>query len=221
MTGRALAIVVMARAPRPGPVKTRLQPLLGPDGCARLQDRLIRHTVALAQQVAPGSTHLAIDGPAVELCDLVPDTVRVLRQRGDDLGARMTAAVHDVARHHAGPIVVIGTDAPTMTTTHLSDAANRVESDEDIVFGPALDGGYYLIAMHQPRPEVFAIDVRLWGGPEVLSASVAAASVSGLRTGFLTGLRDLDTPRDAEAFLHERQLPADIADALSVMGAVR
>ncbi len=84
----------------------------------------------------------------------------------------------------------------------------------DTVFGPALNGGYYLVGMARPLPELFAIDPALWGGPQVLAASRHAARDAGLRVGQLPALRDLDTPQDAAEFLAEGALPEDIAALL-------
>jgi len=115
----------MAKAPRAGLVKTRLHPLLGPQGCAHLQTGLIRRTVLVAQLVAPTRTYLAldsVDSPG-ELVGVVPAGVTVLPQSGPDLGSRMSIAAADVFRDHRGPLLLIGTDAPTLTASHLRRAA--------------------------------------------------------------------------------------------------
>ncbi len=218
MSPPEVAVLVMAKAPRAGLVKTRLHPLLGPDGCARLQVGLIRRTVLVAQLVAPTRTYLALDAldsdgldrPG-ELVGVVPAGVTVLPQSGPDLGSRMRIAAADVFRDHRGPLLLIGTDAPTLTASHLRRAAEWLVAGHDAVFGPALDGGYYLVGMNGPLPALFTIDPALWGGPQVLTASLAAAREAGLRVGELPALRDLDTPQDAAAFLTEGDLPADIA----------
>jgi len=211
-----VAVLVMAKTPRAGLVKTRLHPLLGPQGCAHLQTGLIRRTVLLAQLVAPTRTYLAldaVDSPG-ELVAVVPAGVTVLPQSGPDLGSRMSIAAEDVCRDHRGPLLLIGTDAPTLTASHLRRAAELLVAGQDAVFGPALDGGYYLVGMNGPCPALFTIDPALWGGPQVLTASLAAAHQAGLRVGQLPVLRDLDTPQDAAAFLAEGDLPADIAALL-------
>jgi len=84
-----VAVLVMAKAPRAGLVKTRLHPLLGPQGCARLQAVLIRRTVQVAQLVAPTRTYLALDAvdPPGELGGVVPAGVTVLPQSGPISGA--------------------------------------------------------------------------------------------------------------------------------------
>lgn len=220
MTASEAAVLVMARAPIPGQVKTRLQPRLGAAGCARLQEALIHHTVRLAQRVAPTSTYLALDPlDTAGLAGVIPPGVPIIAQHGADLGARMCAAIGEVVGGHPRPVVVIGTDAPTLSEAKLRTAAHRVASADHVVFGPALDGGYYLVALECPQPAVFAIGPRLWGGPTVLSASLAAARAARLRVGLLEPLRDLDTPADVKAFLRAGDLPAAIADLLTVGAA--
>lgn len=210
----SVAVLIMAKAPRAGVVKTRLQPLLGAAGCARLQAALIARTVALAEEVAPSATYLALDPPDHAILPSSLDPVRLLPQLGDDLGARMSHAVDEVHTEHDGPILVIGTDAPTLRREHLLAAACALEAGADVAFGPALDGGYYLVGLRDPAPEVFAIDPMLWGGERVLTASLQAARRAGLQATLLESLRDLDTPTDAQAFLDAASLPADIAALL-------
>lgn len=205
-----MAVLVMARAPQPGAVKTRLQPLLGAVGCARLQAALITHTVSLARTVAPSASYLALDPPGSTWLSPQADELRLLAQHGDDLGARMKNAVAEVWFSHGGPVVVIGTDVPTLRASHLLAAVTALKAGVDAVFGPAVDGGYYLLGLRAPAPDVFTIDPALWGGPSVLKASVDAAEGAGLRTAMLEPVRDLDTPADARALLSGADLPEDI-----------
>jgi hypothetical protein len=216
MNSIAPSVLIMAKAPRPGRVKTRLEPLLGPTGCAALQAALIRHTVTVTRAVAPAATYLAFDPPDAEgeISALVPPDVRLFRQEDGHLGVRLTAATETVLSRRPGPLVVIGADAPTLTPEVLARAAMALD-DQDVVFGPALDGGYYLVGLSRPHPELFAIDSTLWSGPQVLAASVAAAAHAGLTVGLLPRLRDLDTPDDAAALRTDPMLPARIAAQLT------
>jgi hypothetical protein len=235
-------VLIMAKAPRPGRVKTRLHPLLGPDGCAALQARLIRQASAVAATVGkvpvlPATADAAavpaaasagevtvfaaVDPPdaAAELAGLVPDTTRLLGQRGTGLGERLTAATGDVLGAGHRPVVVIGTDVPTLTPGRLAAAFGALAAGHDVVFGPALDGGYYLAGLSRPLPGLFALDPALWGGDTVLAASLAAARRLGLRAGLLPALRDLDTPCDARALLADPLLPEPVAEVLSRQAA--
>lgn len=215
-----VAVLIMAKAPRPGHCKTRLQPLLGAKGCAQLQAALIRRTLLLAQQVATTGTYLALDFPD-DAGVTIPSGVHVRGQHGAHLGVRLASAAEEVLTDQACPVMVICTDAPTLTAAHLHAAAARLDNGVDVVFGPALDGGYYLIGMSQAHPELFTIEPGLWGGPKVLAASVTAARAADLRIALVDPLRDLDTPDDAAAFLREGDLEQDIASLLGVGTSVR
>jgi rSAM/selenodomain-associated transferase 2/rSAM/selenodomain-associated transferase 1 len=210
------AVLIMAKGPRPGTVKTRLHPMLGPDGCAALAERLIRHAASVAAGVTGVTVFAAVDPPDAlsEVGSLVPGTVRLLRQRGGNLGERLAAAAGDVLTAGHAPLVVIGTDAPTLTSQALTEAFRELARGRDVVFGPACDGGYYLVGLNRPTPELFALDPDAWGGDRVLEASLAAARQSGLDAGSLPALRDLDTPEDARALLADPLLPAAVAGTL-------
>ncbi|WP_187645607.1 TIGR04282 family arsenosugar biosynthesis glycosyltransferase [Streptomyces sp. TRM49041] len=212
--GGTPAILVMAKAPRPGTVKTRLHPLLSPQRCAELQAELIRHTMELTTAHTPRAyLAYALDSGGEAISTTVPAGVRLLRQRGGDLGQRLAAAVADAFADGAGPLTVIGTDAPTLTGDHLT-AAFTVLEDHDVALGPALDGGYYLIGLREPRTSLFALDSEVWSTDRVLAQTRADARREGLSVGLLHPLRDLDTPEDASALLSDPATPPAIAALL-------
>jgi rSAM/selenodomain-associated transferase 1 len=213
-------VVIMTRAPRPGAVKTRLEPLLGAAGCARLQHALILHTAMTARLATPGAVHVAVDPPnaVADLRALLDPADTVFAQVPGHLGARMAAAADRAYAARPGPLVVIGTDVPTLTAARILDARRLLDAGHDVVIGPALDGGYYLIALARPTPEMFDIDPDRWGGPLVLAATITAAEAAGLRVGLLPALRDLDTPKDAHALRADPAMPAAITALLSPGG---
>ncbi|MBS2963546.1 TIGR04282 family arsenosugar biosynthesis glycosyltransferase [Actinocrinis puniceicyclus] len=206
----------MAKAPLPGLAKTRLHPLLGPEGCARLQAALSRHTLATA--LATGRrVVLAFDPPDAhsEISRLIDGlgALKAVPQRDGHLGERMTTAAAD-ALPDGGPLVVIGTDAPALTAGLLDQAFAALETAPASVIGPALDGGYYLLGVRWPAPDVFAIDPALWGGEHVAATTMARLRrLPGCVTQLPT-LRDLDTPEDATALIRDPALPPEIAHAL-------
>ncbi|MGH8994594.1 MAG: TIGR04282 family arsenosugar biosynthesis glycosyltransferase [Acidimicrobiales bacterium] len=206
------AVLVMAKAPRPGLVKTRLAPMLGDDRCASLQAVLVARTVRTAVALAPAATFVAFDPPDArgELAGLVPPGVELLVQRGQHLGERLAAAVDDVHSAHPAALVVVGTDIPMLEARHLRAAFEALEDGDDVVLGPAYDGGYYLAGMSRPEPSLFNIAPELWGGPNVLAATMAQVSLAGLHGGLLEVLRDLDTPEDALALAAEATLPSEL-----------
>jgi rSAM/selenodomain-associated transferase 1 len=201
-----LAIAVFAKAPVPGQAKTRLIPLLGADGAARLQAQLLDAALAKATAVGGAACTLwvagALDHPAVAAA-AARYAVAVQPQQGADLGARMHAAIaHTLgsARASIGNCLLIGTDCPALTTAHLAQAAAALAT-HDVVLGPADDGGYVLIGMRQPQATLFK-DIA-WGSSTVLQATRARIAVARLRVFELPSLPDLDTPED---FRHAQAL---------------
>ena len=212
-----LSVLVMAKAPRAGGCKTRLDPLLGPDGCAALQAALISVAARWAVDVAPGGAYLAYgpDGATeTELRPHVPRGVCLFPDGAGDLADRLTAATHRVLAERPGPLLVIGTDMPLLTRAHARHARAALRGGADVVFGPAQDGGYWLVGLGRPLAAVFALSSETWGGPEVLESSLALARGAGLRAELIGTERDLDDPQDARALLEDPGLPPEVAAAL-------
>jgi rSAM/selenodomain-associated transferase 1 len=208
-------VLIMARAPRPGTAKTRLEPLLGPDGCARLQAELIRHTAGWVTR-ATRRAWLAFtpaDGLA-ELAGLVPRRVRLFPQQAGDLGARLRHATELVFRVHRGPLMVIGTDAPELGPMHLRFAERALATGADACLVPALDGGYALIALARATPAAFDLPPEAWGGPEVLALTVMALEAAGCTSALMAPVRDLDTPADATCVAADPRCPSAVRRAL-------
>ncbi|MDE3203613.1 MAG: TIGR04282 family arsenosugar biosynthesis glycosyltransferase [Acidobacteriota bacterium] len=213
MTGQP-QVIVMAKAPRPGRVKTRLHPLLGPTGSARLAAGLLAHTVSVA--TASGfEVTVAYDPPdaADDISAFVPSGAGMVPQPPGDLGERMGAAATGPLSS-GRPVILIGTDAPTLRVDTLCDAAERLERT-DVVLGPAADGGYYLLGLSRPVPAIFALGA-VWGGPTVLLDSLDAAAKEGATVSLLEIRRDLDTPDDAAALAADPDLPPELRQLLGV-----
>src|SRR4051794_19167915 len=150
---RRPAVLVMARAPLPGRVKTRLEPVFTRAECAAIQAELIRRTAAWAVDVAePGAVHVAFDPPEARerVAALVPEACRLIEQLGADLGERLRNAIAAVAS--TGPLLVVGVDT-LLTRAHADAALTALQEGADVAFGPALDGGYYLAALARPTSE--------------------------------------------------------------------
>lgn len=213
-----VSVLVMAKAPRPGAVKTRLEPLLGPDGCAALQAVLIGVAARWAVAVAlPGGAYLAYgpDGAGEdELRPHVPEGVALFPDGRGDLGDRLAGATARVLRERRDPLLVIGTDTATLTPAHAREAEVVLRGGADAVFGPALDGGYWLAGLARPAPDLFELG-GAWGGPEVLERSLALAAANGLRAELLGYERDLDDMADARALLGHPRLPPEVMAALA------
>jgi rSAM/selenodomain-associated transferase 1 len=197
-------IAVFARAPVAGQAKTRLIPLLGADGAAALQRRLIERTLATACAVAGARVTLWVaDDPAHPYIGAVAARfgVAVAEQHGADLGARMNHAFEAAG----APLVLIGTDCPQLAAHDLGAAAASLLV-HDVVLQPATDGGYVLIGLARPQPPLFeSID---WGGPRVLQQTQERIGSLGLRCALRPALDDLDTPADLQRALDAGWLAA-------------
>jgi rSAM/selenodomain-associated transferase 2/rSAM/selenodomain-associated transferase 1 len=204
------AVLVMAKAPVPGTVKTRLEPLLGAEGCAALQRELIGAAAGFARAAAPGAAYVAVAGQL----EAAPEDVHVLTQRGEDLGERLRNAVDEVFASHDGPLIVVGTDCPQLGAEHVAAALGEIARGSDAAIVPARDGGYCLIALARPASELLRIPPADWGGPHVLEMTLAAGRAHGLEIAVLAPEDDLDTPADARAARADARVPEPVRAAL-------
>ncbi len=205
--GPAIHLVVMAKAPIPGHVKTRLTPRLSPDHAAALARALLQDTVERVRSVAGAAVIVA-----VEPADAVPDVqtwlppVELMPQPPGDLGHRMAAVMADRFARGAPAVVVIGSDHPTLPADVLARTIAWLrEGRDEVVVGPAEDGGYYLLGVTRPHPELF--DGIPWSGPAVLQATLERAAARGLPVRRLPTWYDVDTPDDLARL--QKDLTAD------------
>jgi uncharacterized protein len=190
-----VAVAVLAKAPLKGFAKTRLIPVLGADGAALLQARLIERTVAAACAAAIGPVTLwATPDEAQPAFQALHARLGIaLARQGDgDLGARMLAAVAAAN----GPCLVIGTDCPALASDHLRTAADILRGGADAVVVPADDGGYVLIGMRRAQPALFS-DMR-WSTPDVMAETRRRLRQLGLIWQEPFTLWDVDVPEDLE-----------------------
>jgi len=189
------AVIVFAKAPRAGFAKTRLIAALGADGAAQLAERLLHDTVEHALEAAIGPVELCVtpdgDHPAFEAA--LRQGVTSLGDQGDgDLGERMARAFERVLATHERALL-IGTDAPQLDAPYLRAAVAALD-DADAVFGPAADGGYTLVGLKRPRPQLF-IGMR-WSHDRVMVDTRERLAAAGLRHVELPVLHDVDEPAD-------------------------
>lgn len=216
----SVSALVMAKAPRPGEVKTRLEPVLGAAGCAALQGAMIGVAARWAADIAPGAAYLAYgpDGASeAELAPHVPPGVELFADGAGDLGDRLAFATQKVLHARPGPLLVVGTDMPLLSAAHARAAEQALE-EADVCFGPALDGGYWTVGLSRPQPEIFSLG-GAWGGSRVLELSLARAAAAGLSARLLGEERDLDDESDARALLGEPALPGTIGELLAPAAA--
>jgi len=184
------ALIVIAKAPVAGQVKTRLTPPFTPVEAAGLAAAALADTLAAcAGARRPARRVLVLDGDPGAW---VPDGFEVLPQRGDGLAARLAAAFVDVG----DPALLVGMDTPQLTP-ELLDTGLAALDGADAVFGAALDGGYWGIGLRRPDPAVFQgvpMSARDTGARQR-----ARLAELNLRTALLPPLRDVDTVADARA----------------------
>ncbi len=197
----AARVLIFARAPVPGRTKTRLAPALGPEGAARLHASML---LATCERIC-GST----SGP-VELWTEGEDRsgffsslqarfgIGLHTQQGRDLGARMAHAAK-AALQKAECVVLIGSDCPDLDGPYLQSALELLEAGNDVVLGPAEDGGYVLLGMTRFIPELFAN--MPWGTGSVCAETRARLAALDVSYALLKPLFDIDRPEDYRRYL--------------------
>lgn len=207
------ALVIFAKAPVPGQVKTRLCPPLTPDEAATLHgsfviDMLERTKVAASKLKLPLDRYLACAPSSTLVFFKIMEErqgVKLIDQVGDDLGARMEQAFATLFGKGYQRVFIVGTDVPSLPLDHYQQALALLDT-HDVVLGPALDGGYYLIGLKQPRPELFA--GISWSTDHVLATTQEKAANLGLKVALLPSWRDVDTIDDLRALMDASALDA-------------
>lgn len=189
-------VIVYARAPEPGRVKTRLIPELGERGAARLHVRMLRHALrtALTAGVGPVELHCAPQRNLPFFRDLERRLGLRLRAQGrGDLGARMHRSFERALKVHTCA-VLIGSDCPALRPADLRAAVRALKSGADAVFAPAEDGGYPLVGLQRPSQRLF--EGISWGGSDVMHRTRARLRALRWRWRELRTLWDVDRPED-------------------------
>lgn len=187
--------IVFSRYPEPGKTKTRLIPALGAEGAAELQRQMTEHTLAQTEKMRGNrAVEIHFSGGDRQQMAAWLGGDRVYReQHPGDLGERLIAAFQSAFAAGRARVVAIGIDCPDLTAALLDEAFAALTTD-DLVLGPAQDGGYYLIGLRRLVPELFqAIN---WGTEEVLEKTVAIARRLNLTLTHLPVLSDVDYPED-------------------------
>jgi uncharacterized protein len=192
----AVGLALMAKAPRAGIVKTRLCPPLRAAEAAELARCFLLDAVDRIAAVA-GVRPIVAYAPREardEFAAMAPD-LTLVPQRGADLGARQAALIDDVLALGHRAVLLMGADSPTLPPEAIDEAVSLVMApDVDVVVGPTEDGGYYLIGMRAPHPELF--ETMPWSTGAVLSLTLERARRSGLRAVCVPTWYDIDTGAD-------------------------
>jgi rSAM/selenodomain-associated transferase 2/rSAM/selenodomain-associated transferase 1 len=215
-------LIVFTRFPDPGKTKTRLIPELGAKGAARLQQQMTEHIIATAAKVSnrPGLTievrHEG--GNAGLLQEWLGPQFSYRPQGPGDLGRRMARAFEAAFRDSKGAAVIVGSDIPGISADIIQQAFEGLQKN-DLVLGPARDGGYYLIGLKKTIPaETYPrlFDGINWGTGEVLSQTLQTARESGLRFVLLESLADVDRPDDLHIWQEVKKTAAKPSPAQKI-----
>jgi rSAM/selenodomain-associated transferase 1 len=192
-------LILFAKEPKPGTVKTRLGPLLTPKQSAAVAEAFLRDSAALVREaeVERRVVSYAPVGSEESMRARLGEGFVFEPQAEGDLGLRLRVAFDRALTSANARVVAIGADAPTLPPEVLAEAFDALER-HDVVIGPALDLGYYLIGLRRPLPELF-VDLK-WGTAEVLPTTLARLRCAQVGVHLLPPWYDVDTP-DELAFL--------------------
>lgn len=212
-------MILFARFPVAGSVKTRLIPALGAEGAAALHRRLVLRTLRAARtlcQLQNVELEIRCAGDdAGPMQHWLGDGCLCRPQCAGDLGQRMAGAFADSFREGATATVLIGSDCPELTPQVLAAAFASLKNCP-VVFGPATDGGYYLVGLTQPLPELF--QGIAWGTEIVLAQSQRILEQTGICAGQLDRLDDLDRPEDLKAW--QRIIEPDDSGSIQISAII-
>jgi rSAM/selenodomain-associated transferase 1 len=190
-------ILQFAKEPRAGHVKTRLISALGDTGALQLHKMLLRHTwdTLNAFQLAPMQLWSDSSEPVAFFNTLCPPVQEPSVQQGVDLGQRMSHAIEQALLQYE-MVIVVGSDCPLLDVGYLAEAFESLQQGNDVVLGPASDGGYVLIGMRQFYPELF--ENVSWGSDQVLSQTRERLRSITCQWHELPERWDVDRPEDLE-----------------------
>lgn len=197
-------LIVFVRAPRPGFVKTRLAAALGVEAACAAYRELVDHLLPkLELPTLKVELRFTPDDAAAELAPWLRPGWQLRPQGEGDLGVRLERAVADSLAAGFSRCLIIGTDCPYLTSTDLNEAEAALDTHQ-VVLGPAVDGGYWLIGLCASSENLFR-DIP-WSTGEVLATTLKAAQAAGLKVHLLRTLEDIDTAADWARYQQGRQI---------------
>lgn len=190
------AVVLMAKTPVPGRVKTRLCPPLDPRESAHLYACMLGDMADEISHLARVRRYLFLDPPgsAGSLRGAPFSAFERFPQRGRDLGDRMWDATATAFRHGAQRVVIVGADCPSLSAARVRQAFRELSAGASVVFGPSSDGGYYLVGLSLPDARLFRGFA--WSTEGVLRNAAERCRILSAPFSFLPPGRDVDTGED-------------------------
>lgn len=211
------ALAVMTKAPRAGQVKTRLVPPLTPEQAAQLNICFLHDTAQAITKACDASARgvgvFTPVGSESAYIDVLPENFELLPQRGDRFGERLSFAAADLFQCGFASVCLIDSDSPTVSPEAYAQAVELLSRPKDrVVLGPSDDGGYYLIGIKRPHPELFErID---WSTERVCEQTKHRAHELGLEVNLLPAGYDVDDATSLQRLRDEllsNKSPCDMA----------
>jgi rSAM/selenodomain-associated transferase 1 len=202
-------LLLFAKRPRAGKVKTRLVPRLGRDRALALYRAFLDDQLRFLRSLAGSyDVELWLDGvwSPIEGVDPRPEGLRLRQQCDGDLGRRLARAFATCHAEGASATVVIGVDSPTLPGRLVRRAFEALDGGDPVVLSPAADGGYALIGLREPVPELFR--EMPWSGPEIHRRTLERARALGLRVVELEPWFDVDDLAGLERLRRDLERPA-------------
>lgn len=202
---------IFMKAPVPGKCKTRLCPPLTHGEAALLYQALCKDVLTLAQKAAKEVRIIYDSSPDFTTPHWVTPNTRFFHQKGDDLGARLRNAFDQLFSTRHSRAIIIGSDLPHLAPTAIKNAFDLLNRNE-AVFGPTMDGGYYLVGLSKPNPKIF--DGIPWSTDQVMKITQQRLDEFKIPTGYLPVESDIDTERDLIRLMDElKSAPITLAPA--------
>lgn len=218
-------LIVFAKEPEAGKVKTRLTPPLEPEEAVRLYQAFVRDVLALGEGY--DRRRVLAPGGGGAFLEEVSNGYTLGEQRGADLGERMRNAFAEAVDRGVTAAVLVGTDAPTLPAELVAQAFGMLEQGADAVFVPATDGGYALVGLSRDVDVFTGVD---WSTSQVMTQTLERAAAEGIRVALLPFWYDVDTVEDLQwlaahlALLHstsETELAPHTWGALEALAGAR
>jgi rSAM/selenodomain-associated transferase 1 len=200
-------LTIFTRYPEPGLTKTRLISSLGVEGAAALQKKLTEITIQHIWKLVKTTTIVPVicfeGGDLANMQNWLGPDLKYKPQGPGSLGEKLKKSFNDAFDAGAQRVVAIGCDCPGLSNEHIGKAFDALYHN-DLVLGPATDGGYYLIGIKYPIEELF--DDIPWGTDKVFEKTFSLAQQLGLSTEILETLSDVDRPEDLKHLDHNTDL---------------
>ena len=208
--GYAPTVLLFLKAPLAGEVKTRLAATIGSQDALKIYRTLAEGQMERLPAGWDVEIHFTPSTALPEMQEWLGADHSYRPQVNGDLGERLSVAVEQAFAAGAISVVCIGADCPALDATHLHQAGQALASGADIIFGPANDGGYYLVGLNLPETAIFKNIP--WSAEDTLNVSLQAADRLGLKAQLLEPLHDVDTIEDLRLAVEEGHLPEHFSE---------